>query len=95
MIPELTLHMATVNKEIETKTVELEELRTEYRDTCQKEERLRRKRDKYCGKYEEMRKRSCYCNDALTIIPKVHNTGHYFHYRVLKFLSICMLYSSH
>ena len=61
-----------MNNEIERKRKEIELLREELRDTCNKEEKLRRKRDKLSSKYEGMKKRAKYCKEALSIIPKFY-----------------------
>ena len=57
-----------MNSEIEKKRKEIELLREELRETCTKEEKLRRKRDKLSTKYEGMKKRAKYCKEALSII---------------------------
>ena len=48
-------------------------MREEVRDTCNKKERLRRKRDKLGAKYEDTRKRAKFCKEALAIIPLLYD----------------------
>ena len=62
-----------MNAEIAKRNKELESLREEVRDTCNKEERLRRKRDRLGAKYEDTRKRAKFCKEALAITPLVYD----------------------
>ena len=71
--PQLQTELTQVNAEIAKRNKELESLREEFRDTCNKEERLRRKRDRLGAKYEDTRKRAKFCKEALAIIPLVYD----------------------
>ena len=62
-----------MNSEIAKRNKELEVLREEVRETCNKEERLRRKRDRLGTKYEDMKKRAKFCKEALAILPLVYD----------------------
>ena len=62
-----------MNSEIAKRNKELEVLREEVRETCDKEERLRRKRDRLGTKYEDMKKRAKFCKEALAILPLVYD----------------------
>ena len=71
--PKLQTELTEVNAEIAKCNKELESLREEVRDTCNKEELLQRKRDRLGAKYEDTRKRAKFCKEALAIIPLVYD----------------------
>ena len=62
-----------MNTEIAKRNKELEVLREEVRETCNKEKRLWRKRDRLGTKYEDMKKRAKFCKEALAILPLVYD----------------------